>query len=238
MKTWKIILITLGVAAVAVYLVFAFSAEKDNTVSNAPSINIKDADELQFVSEAKIKQILKKKGINPEKPVTEEKFAEVERIIEGNNAIKNCEVSKTVSGKVNIDIWQRKPVFRVMTADKSYFLDEEKVEIPCDFEYFVPIVTGTDNKDFIKGELFDFILFLQKDDFWQSQITQINVDKNKEITLVMRIGRHTVLLGTLDGYERKMNNLFTFYKKVLNEKGWNKYGKIDLQFDKQIVCTK
>ena len=53
-----------------------------------------------------------------------------------------------------------------------------------------------------------------------------------------RVGDHIVYLGKLDQFEDKLDRLKVFYKKALNEVGWNKYSRISLEFNNQIICTK
>ena len=38
--------------------------------------------------------------------------------------------------------------------------------------------------------------------------------------------------------EEKFERLKTFYEKGLNQIGWNKYSRISLEFNNQIICTK
>ena len=45
-------------------------------------------------------------------------------------------------------------------------------------------------------------------------------------------------LGKLDNFENKLARLKEFYKKGLNQVGWNKYSRINLEFSNQIICTK
>ena len=239
---WKYTLIILGIAAVAAYLVFAFGfGNSEKTEYKGVSISIKDSDELQFITEKNIEKILLQNGINLQKMAENDiNLEKIETLLQEKcRVIRRVECYKTGSGKLKIDVWQKRPLFRVM-GGRNYYIDEMKKEIPLspDFSAFVPIVTGNTEKTFLTGELFEFMLFLQNDNFWQSQITQIDIDKNYEITLVPRVGKHTILLGTLDNYEEKMKNLLTFYKKVSKEKGWNRYSKINLQFENQIICTK
>ena len=84
----------------------------------------------------------------------------------------------------------------------------------------------------------DFRLFLQENEFWNSQIEQINVLSGNNIELVPRVGDHLIYMGQLNGYEHKLERLKKFYQKVLNEVGWNKYSMINIEFSNQIVCTK
>ena len=51
-------------------------------------------------------------------------------------------------------------------------------------------------------------------------------------------GDHLVYLGKLENFEDKLARLKEFYKKGLNRVGWNKYSRINLEFNNQIICTK
>ena len=73
---------------------------------------------------------------------------------------------------------------------------------------------------------------------WKAQIQQINVTPAKELELVPQVGDHIIFLGKPGNYENKFDRLKTFYKKGLNEIGWNKYSRISLEFNNQIICTK
>jgi cell division protein FtsQ len=126
-----------------------------------------------------------------------------------------------------------------MSGNYNFYIDEEKKEIPIPrkFAANVPIVTGEVNKDFIKGDLFDFITYVRKNQFWDAQIEQINICHQKNVELIPRVGNHTIKLGTLDDYETKLNKLKTFYKNLHNI-GWNQYHIINLEYKNQVVCTK
>ena len=67
---------------------------------------------------------------------------------------------------------------------------------------------------------------------------QINVTQAKELELVPRVGEHIIFLGKPGNYEEKFEKLKTFYEKGLNQVGWNKYSRISLEFNNQIICTK
>jgi cell division protein FtsQ len=73
-------------------------------------------------------------------------------------------------------------------------------------------------------------------------VEQINVSTNSDneytITLIPRIGHHTINLGTIDNFENKLARLHTFYEKALPTIGWDKYTTINLEYDGQIICKK
>ena len=100
------------------------------------------------------------------------------------------------------------------------------------------IVSGNVEKSFAMSDLYNFGVFLQNNPFWGAQIEQINVLPGRDIELVPRIGNHTIFFGKLDNYEAKLSRLRSFYRKGLNEVGWDKYSYINIEFENQIVCTK
>ena len=59
-----------------------------------------------------------------------------------------------------------------------------------------------------------------------------------DVELVPRVGNHVVYLGRLDGYEHKLARLKEFYEKGLSRVGWDKYSRISVEFDNQVICTK
>ena len=87
-------------------------------------------------------------------------------------------------------------------------------------------------------ELYELGLFLKEHPFWDAQIQQINVTAAKDLELVPRVGEHIIFIGKPGNYEKKFDRLKTFYKKGLNQVGWNKYSRISLEFENQIICTK
>jgi hypothetical protein len=95
-------------------------------------------------------------------------------------------------------------------------------------------------EDFMK--LLTFVELVEEDDFWRSEIVQIVVSKNTvgepELELIPRVGSHVVLFGSPDGAEEKLSKLLKFYQKGLNNIGWEEYKTINVQYDKQVVCTK
>ncbi len=86
--------------------------------------------------------------------------------------------------------------------------------------------------------LFEIAKFISTDKFWNSQISQLFVNDNAEIEMIPRVGNHTIVLGSANNIEEKFDKLMIFYKKGLNNTGWNNYSTINLKYKNQVVCTK
>ena len=131
-------------------------------------------------------------------------------------------------------------LFDYMAANgDNYYIDDKAHAMPIpNSAANVAIATGYIDKAFATKELYEFGMFLEKNPLWKAQIQQINVTSAKELELVPQVGDHIIFLGKPGNYENKFDRLKTFYKKGLNEIGWNKYSRISLEFNNQIICTK
>lgn len=239
----RILSIVLGVM-IFCYIVFAaFFFAQDNSDKNCVGIEIvvKDSLDKHFVNERDVLSILGKFSLNPKGHLMSEiNTHKIELALLKNEMIRNVEVYKTPSAKIKLNITQKIPVMRILGYYDNCYIDNDGNYMPISFRYVahVPIVTGYAEKDFVMKELFNFALFLQKNDFWYNQIDQIYVQANREIELIPRVGNHRIILGEIDGYEEKLSNLELFYKQAIPVVGWNKYKTVNLRYKNQIVCTK
>ena len=103
---------------------------------------------------------------------------------------------------------------------------------------YLPVASGFITRDMARKELLALATFLHDNRFWNEQIEQIYFTAKKDIILVPRVGNHTVEFGKAEKIEEKFGKLLKFYEKGLNTIGWNKYKKINVEFDKQVICTK
>ena len=50
--------------------------------------------------------------------------------------------------------------------------------------------------------------------------------------------KQTILLGSVEDYETKFDNLMRVYKDVFSKTGWTMYDTVSLKFKDQVVCTR
>ena len=241
----KKIFLILSAVILAGYLFFAlfFLSPKvgNDLVCQKVEVHVVDSPENHFLSEKDILQILKQSNLDPiDKKITQIKTDDIKKRLEENRLIKKVNRFKTIDGTVMIKIYQRIPILRVFSLDKSYYVDNEGEIIPVsrNFAPYVPVATGYIKDAFAKEKLYEFASFLEKDKFWNSQIEQIYVAPNQDIELIPRVGNHQIVLGNIDDYKENLDKLKLFYEKALNKIGWNRYSVINLKYKNQVVCTK
>ena len=153
-------------------------------------------------------------------------------------AIKNAQVYSNQEGMININLQQRKAVVRIKTDNADYYLDELGIKMPLSNEFTprVLVVTG-DVDESHHSSVFSFSERINKDKFWKSQIIQMHFN-NKDVIFIARVGSQKIHFGTLTNVNKKLVNLYQFYKQVMPVKGWQTYSDISLAYNNQIVCTK
>lgn len=240
----KKILIIISIVLIAGYAVFAiirFSDRPNEEFCKDIDIQVTDSIETQFIKAKDIRLFLKKNQLIPiGKKIKDIDTEEIERKLKTIPIIETAECYHSPAGIIHVRVTQRTPIMRIMANSGDYYVDEDARLIPTstNFTVFLPVATGHIDTLYAKTSLRDFALFLKKSDFWTAQIEQIDVLEDKDVILIPRVGDHQILLGSLDNFEKKLDRLKTFYRKGLNETGWNKYDKISLKFDEQIICTK
>lgn len=240
---WKNIGVAVLVIGLLAYLVFAvvrFSTGGDDKICSSLIITVKDSAQLQFISEADVLEALIDSKVRIRKQrLGDINTEEIEQILAKIPVVKKVDCYITSSGGVNIDVWQREPLFRVCGL-YNYYVDVEGKILPLsrNFTMYVPVVSGSVNKQFATSKLKDFVLFLRNNEFWNAQVVQIDVDADSAIVLIPRVGDHEIYLGDLENYEEKLHRLKVFYVEGLNKVGWGDYQRISLKFKNQVVCTK
>ena len=241
----KRILLSIVMLALIAYLIVAITAfnrkPADQTCRDMELV-IKDTAYAGFITKEELKGILQQKGIYPiGKKMERISTKSLERELSKHPLIDEAECYKTPSGKVCVEVTQRIPILRVMSANgQNYYLDNKGTIMPPEAKCVAHrvIVTGNVEKSFAMKDLYKFGVFLQKNSFWNAQIEQIHVLPGKNIELVPRVGDHLIYLGKIAGFEKKLKRVKAFYERGLNQVGWNKYSRISVEFDNQIICTK
>ena len=240
LKKIKPILITLALLAYIIFI-FAFVNKKSDAILvTGIDIDIIDSLNTHFICDSEIKNLILKN--HPDiigKQATKINKEHLEHVINKIPSVKNTEVFTSLKGCLHLEIEQRKPVVRLLKG-KGFYIDEEGKRMPLSSSYTsrVLVVSGHIKDKTIESDLMPLVNFITKDEFWSSQINQIYVDSNNEYILIPRVGGQKIEMGEIDNFERKFDKLYALYKDGFSTVGWNKYKKINLKYENQIVCTK
>ena len=193
-----------------------------------------------FVTEKEVRNLVEHSFYNPlNQPLDSVNMSGLEQDIARSLMVKKVAVYASPRGILTIRIKQKRPVFRVMTFNDQYYVDDERYRMTVSRHYVVrlPIVTGEVHEGFAKGALFDFMCFIAQDSFYSALIQQVDIRQGNRVVLVPNVGQAQIEMGSLDRYEAKLGKLKTYYEKVVPKVGWNAYRTINLEYKDQVVCT-
>ncbi len=181
-------------------------------------------------------------------PLQQIKSSGLELELEKIQVVHHCEVYVDALENLHVDVYQRDPLFRVMTPQgDQYYVDVEGKKIPASMNYSarVPVVTGIEDGflgvDIWKKEnveyrnAYNIVNEIIKDPFTKSLIEQVDREANGEFTLIPKIGYEKIQLGQPVDIFEKLDKLKFFYKEGLRYEGWNVYQTLNLKIKDQVV---
>lgn len=239
----KRILKYLLIGIAACYIVFAFIVVPnipDNSRCKGVLISVTN-DKNGNLTNGYIMEMLQTSGIDPSKKEMDSiSCRQIEELLKGITLIKECQVYKGTTGFINVDIECRTPILQVYEMNgQSYYIDANGDSIIGIMKALhLPIANGYITKEMRKKELKEIANTIYNDPFWLAQIEQIHFDKKGGIILVPRVGNHIIEFGTADNATEKLSKLYTFYSKGLNTIGWDKYEKLNIEFNDKVIGTK
>ena len=240
LKKIAIITATVIAAAYLVLALFFLNSAPADAKCRGVEIVITD-NEPQVLSVESIERQLQHKGLNPMgKPMSEITSREIEKMLKESSVVAECQCFKTHKNLVGIHIRCKQPIIHIFdNAGGEYYLDNNGTVIKSvQSAIYLPVASGE-----IKGKetidnLVKIAQYLKSNRFWREQVEQIHVTAKQEFVIVPRVGNHLIEIGKADNLENKLDKLKEFYKEGLNKVGWNKYKKLNVEFDRQVICTK
>lgn len=240
----KKLLLFIAVIVLAGYFIAAVTVlnkPKDGQICEEVEILIEDSIKHCLINEEDIERYLIRNKIFPKgKTMKEIDLLKMENVLKKSPYIDQATCYKTATGSICIKVSSRQVILHIISNfGENYYLDNLGNPVPKS-SYFAdtPIVTGEVSKQYAKQKLTTLGKIIQKDPFWNKQVEQINVLPDGKLEMIPRVGKHTILLGSPNEFQKKLDKLKVFYEKGLSQVGWNKYSDISLEYKDQIICTK
>jgi cell division protein FtsQ len=234
---YRILKIAITVIILGFLLSFSlkkFSGQK--ITDNKISVKMNEKTPVYFIDEKDIREIVKKE--NPSGKVGDLNIPALEKKINNLPAVDSANVYLNLNGKLNLDIKQRVPVFRLNKDGKDFYVDEKGTEFPISKTYSHPcmLVTGNVKKDEYE-KLAELVGKIDKDDFSKKYFIGISKDKNGDYNLLTSEGNYKVEIGDLDNIDLKVKGFKTFVEKYLVYQDPEKYNMVSVKYQNQIITT-
>ena len=261
MKKMNKILKIIGfmLSAIAVLALLSFVGSKRSSASCEELIIHIYADSgKNLVTEADVKnRISNKIGIVIGESLKEINTRAIETELRSIPFVRTVRVYETIDKKLIVELRERKPMTRLIDKKgNTAILDSEGFLMPLsnNTALRLPVITGqfAMSSEFINtnghvsdslahaslADVYTYASAIAAQPFWTAQIQQTDLNGYGDFIAFPQVGKHTINFGSADQIEEKLNRLLIFYKKGLEETGWNKYTSINLKYKDQIVCTK
>lgn len=253
----------LGLSGLAISWSFAGDKHGHAKVNNM-SIEIINPSDNEFINEYDVRRFFDER--NDQLIGNEIKNIDInglEKALNSNPAVENSEISYDVNGDIKISVKQRRPLVRIINENgESYYIDSLSKLMPLNtnatgrvlvangsifepyarrYQYSVDQISAnpTFKELSVLDDIYSIAQHVYADSLLCDLIHQIYVTPEKEFILTPVVGDQSILLGTNDDVELKLNKLRLFYSEGLNKtNSWNKYSTINLKFKNLVVCTK
>jgi len=231
-------ILKIAVTVIILGFLLSFSLKKfsgQKITDQKISVKMNEKTTVYFIDEKDIKEIVNKE--NPSGKVGDLNIPELEKKINALPAVDSANVYLNLNGKLNLDIKQRVPIFRLNNDGKDFYVDEKGTEFPISKTYSHPcmLVTGDVKKDEYQ-KLADLVEKIDKDDFSKKYF--IGISKYKDsYNLLTSEGNYKVEIGDLDNIELKVKGFKTFVEKYLVFQDPQKYNMVSVKYQNQIVTT-
>ena len=232
---FRILKILITVIIFGFLLSFSLKRFNNKPIENVTVKLAKTKNPVYFIDEKEVKEIVKK--ANPTKKIGDIDIPELEKKLNLLPAVDSANVYLNLNGTLNLDIKQRIPVFRLSKGDQNFYVDEKGNEFPISKNYSYPcmLIRGDVKKSEYK-KLAELVDKIDRDDFSKKYF--IGISKEKEsYNLLTSEGNYKVEIGDLDRIDMKVKGFKTFVEKYLINQNAEKYSKISVKYNNQIVTT-
>jgi cell division protein FtsQ len=213
-------------------------------------VEIENARDNYFLDEAEILRQVETsgqqiKGINLERI----NLKKIETKLKLDKHILDAELYGDLKGNLIVRVELRRPIARIVQQDApdAYIAEDGTVmSVSENYSSRVVLVSGPfvkpllESEDLKKSEegakLLAMIKYIKEDDFWSAQIAQLDIDRGGKITLYPQVTSQLVEFGEPDNIEMKFKKLMIFYKEILPTRGWNKYERVNVEYEGQVIA--
>lgn len=238
-------------ALLVLFVLIAFTErmKKEVRVSDV-RISIENLHENHYLDE---KDVLKLMRLNTENirgaSISKLNFSEIEGRIRQSPYVSNAELYSDLKGNIMVNVSLRRPLARVIQSDgPDAYIGEDGTIMPVSEKFYsrVVLVSGDFVPHFLKlrnvneieegKRLMEMLEMIHEDTFWNAQVAQIDLDRKGKAVLYPQVGDETIEFGRPLELEEKFRKLRIFYKEILPRVGWNKYERINVEYEGQVVA--
>jgi cell division protein FtsQ len=250
---WKITIrteIKIAVALAGVMLLIGFSERKqqDVVIKNVV-VELDNLNENHFLDESDVANLVQREGHKlVGKRADEISLKSIEKKLMYDKHILDAELYSDLKGNLVVNVEMRRPIARIVQQDApDAYIAEDGVIMPVSEKYTSRVVLVSGHvKDLLESQnlkkteagrqLLSMIEFVNDDKFWKAQVAQLDISQEGKITMYPQLTGQRVEFGRPDDLENKFRKLMIFYKRILPQRGWTRYERVNLEYEGQVIA--
>jgi cell division protein FtsQ len=243
--------IKIAAVLVVVFGLIAFTERmKGDVAVHEIQVKIENVHENHFLDETDILRLMNWNHQNVQgSSISKVNFKQIENKIKKDPFIKDAELYSDLKGNLMVNVELRRPIARIVRNDgPDGYIAEDGTIMPVSekFQTRVVLISGSYVRQLLQvrnineleegAQLMGMIKQIREDEFWSAQIAQLDIDGKGKVTILPQVGNENIEFGKPENLDMKFSKLKIFYKEILPRVGWNKYKRVNLEYDGQIVA--
>ncbi len=240
MKRLNWLNISLFIITILIVLLYVFAMQQNNSRKiKKIEVNFLD-NENTFLTHEMVNNLLKQ-NLTPFNDIEKDEVVlkTLESVLNKHNSIEKAEVYTNVEGVLNAVVIQKKPVARVQTNTKQYYISNTGKTMPLSshFTARVPLIF-TDISQNKLEKYMPLLNYINDNEFLKKNITGLEIKPSGDVELTARIYNYKILVGKPQNIENKLKNYEAFYHYAIKDTLINHYKRVNIMFSNQVVCSK
>jgi cell division protein FtsQ len=240
-----------GAALVGVSLLIAFGERKQsNVLCKDIVIELNNIEENHFMDEADVLKLVEtsKQSIKGTS-IDHINLKEIEKKLTADKHILKADLYGDLKGNLIVSVNLRRPFARIVQDDgPDAYIAEDGTLMSVSEKYTsrVILLSGSFTRKFMEHsnlndteegmKVMEMIRVINESDFWRAQIAQLDIDSEGKVLIYPQITGQKVQFGRPENIEVKFRKLMIFYKEILPQRGWTKYGRVNLEYEGQVIA--
>ncbi len=251
---WKLNIrneVKVAAALIGVSFLIAFGERKQGgSVCKDIVIELDNLNENHFLDEADVMKLVENSGQSIKGTgIDRINLKEIESKLKYDKHILDAQLFGDLKGNLIVNVELRRPIARIVQQDApDAYIAQDGVVMPVSEKYTsrVMLLSGPFVKKLLEMEdlkrteagnqILDMIEFINDDKFWKAQVAQMDINAEGKITIYPQVTGQKVEFGTAEDIENKFRKLMVFYKKILPQRGWTKYERVNLEYEGQVIA--
>ncbi len=251
---WKLNIrneIKVATALVGISFLIAFGERKQGgSVCSNIIVEIDNLHENHFLDEADVMKLVENSGQAVKGTgIDRIKLKEIESKLKIDKHIQDAQLFGDLKGNLIVNVELRRPMARIVQQDApDAYIADDGVIMPVSEKYTsrVMLLSGAMMKKLLESEdlnktdegkqILEMIRYVSEERFWKAQVAQMDIDADGRITIFPQVTGQKVEFGKAIDIENKFRKLMIFYKKILPQRGWTKYERVNLEYEGQVIA--